>query len=456
MITQQELQSRLEDAARELKVPGAAVAVCQDGAVVSAVTGVTNVTTGQAVAPDTLFAAGSVTKVFTATLLMTLVDDGLVDLDVPVVKYLPTFTVGDDPRSAEVTVRMLLSHASGLPGSFTYDIAKGPDTVTRFVDLLRDFELNSPPGKYWSYSNAGLVAAGRVAEIVTGQTFDAALAERVLRPLGLNATTDTDEMILGTTAVGHVVDVSGNVRRVPRFQLGTNGPSGSSLACDIAALVSFGRMHLEGGRSEAGDQVLSAESVAAMQTQQIGTPWGLGYDGFGLGWSIRRSGDHTVFNHSGAGAGQHSVLTILPGQQGLVAALTNSTTGAALYTKLLGELLEEYFDVRSPTPPAAPAAAVEVDIEPLTGVYEADCGSLIVTDEDGALWVEHEVEPEFAETMRLIYGDVGFPPPPMRLTPFATDGRFLSDIGMPVEFVTPAGSDAVEYAYAGRIYRRKD
>ncbi len=454
MITQQELQSRLDSAARRLNVPGASIAVAKGDEVVTAVTGVTNVTTGAAVVPETLFAAGSVTKVFTATLLMTLVDEGLVDLDTPVCEYLPGFVVGQDPRSAEVTTRMLLNHSSGLPGNFTYDLPKGPDNVAGFVELLRKYEFNSPPGTYWSYSNAGLVTAGRVAEVVTGLTFDRALADRVLRPLGLNATSDTDEMILRSTAVGHVIDAQGNAQRVPRFQLGTNAPSGSALACDIGGLVAFGRMHLANGRAGDGRQVLTPESVAAMQVPQMELPWRIGYDAFGLGWAIRRLNGHTLLGHTGAGAGQHSTLDIIPDQRGVLAALTNSTTGAVLFAELCAELLDECFDVRPEAPVETSGAAVEVDLTPYVGVYTADDGRLVVTQDDGALRVRIEADPGFGEMMRLILGDAAFPPPPLRLTPYAADGRFVSDAGIPIQFVTPAGSDAVDYAYAGRIYRR--
>ena len=449
MIDQSQLQQRLTELAAELKVPGAAVAVAKGDAAAVAWMGTANLRTGLPVHRDTLFAAGSVTKVFTATLVMTLVDDGLVDLDAPVRSYVPELT---SEGADAITVRMLLDHTSGLPGNVTFDLPRGPEVVQRFVELLSTYPLNSPPGKYWSYSNGGLVVAGRVAEAVTERTFNDALAERVLQPLGLNATSELDELLLRSSAVGHIVDGAGEVSVTPRLQLGTNAPSGSALYSDIDGLVAFGRMHLQEGRAADGKQVLSPQSTAAMQQARVALPFGIGFDRMGLGWLCRDTAAGPLLSHTGASAGQHSSLTVLPEQQAVIAALTNSTSGAALYSMLIAEVLRDVFGV-TPAAPPAPAGDVNVDLTPLCGTYVADEGQVLLDDVGGRLQVTHEIDPAFGDVMRLITGPGGFPPPPFLATPIADD-VFLGENGPPVQFVGQDAAGVPTHAYVGRIYRR--
>lgn len=449
-----DLTARLAELCGEFRVPGAAFAVAEGDETTVAWTGTANIATGMPVAEDTLFNAGSVTKVFTASLLMTLVDEGRVDLDALVTDYLPEFAEATDPRAAGIRVRMLLDHTSGLPGSVTFDIPRGPDVNARFVEHLLGVELNSPPGAYWSYSNGGLVVAGRVVEVVTGMTYPEALAERVLRPLGLNATSDPEQMLLQSTAVGHLVGEDGSVIRTPRFQLGTNAPSGSALACDIHALVAFARMHLNEGLTEDGTRVLSAASAARMREGRVDTPWGLGYPKMGLGWLRTETPAGPLLMHTGGSAGQHSCLFVLPERRGVLAALTNGINGTAVYGTLTARLLHELFGVPPAAPLTVPEEPVAVDHGPLTGVWIADEGQVTVDVTDGRLGLSYEVGEEFGETMRLLH--TRFPPPPATLTPFAADGRFLTDTGTPVQFVTPEGADRPEYLYVGRIYRRAE
>lgn len=451
---QEELQQHLDSLAAEYKVTGAAVAVVQDGDTTIAFTGTANIVTGLPVSRDTLFAAGSVTKVFTASLVMTLVDDGLCDLDVPVQRYLPEFTLQDPELSAQVTTRMLLDHASGLPGNFMLDVPKSPAVVAEQVARLASFPFNSPPGKYWSYSNAGPVVAGRIAEVLTGLTWDEALAERILRPLGLHATTSTEEMILQATAVGHVVDpATGHTERVPRFQVDWgNGPAGATLCLDISALAAFARMHLSKGCGDDGKRVLSQAAVEEMQTPQIDVPAGLGADAFGLGWYTRGAGEQRVIGHTGANAGQLSMLELVPERGGAVAVLTNATTGMFLQHQLTARLLQEHFGITPAAPPEPPAAVPDVDVTRFTGTYVADDGSVVITGDGGKLRVTHETEPRFTTMMRLIYPD--FPPPPAIYTPTGP-AAFASENGIPLLFVGGSEAEPPEYAYVGRIYRRQ-
>src|SRR6186997_1387844 len=133
-MTPDDLSSRLAALLERHHVPGAAVGVLHRGEVTTAAAGVVNLDTGVEATPDTVFQIGSQGKMWTATVLMQLVDEGRVDLDVPVRTYLPAFAVADQHVSENVTLRHLLSHTSGIDGDNFADFGRGDDCLERYVE----------------------------------------------------------------------------------------------------------------------------------------------------------------------------------------------------------------------------------------------------------------------------------------------------------------------------------
>lgn len=115
-------------------VPGASVALSVRGSTREAAAGVLNLNTGIAVTPRSMFQIGSITKVFTASLIMRLVDEGQVDLDLPVRTYLPEFTLLDPRAASKISLRHLLTHSSGIPGDFMPDTGRGEAAVRTLVE----------------------------------------------------------------------------------------------------------------------------------------------------------------------------------------------------------------------------------------------------------------------------------------------------------------------------------
>src|SRR4051812_44014459 len=134
----QSLQSRLDELAAERGLVGASVAVLVGDDLVAAATGVANLRTGAPVRPETIFQIGSITKTFTATLVLQLVDGGLVTLDEPVRTYLPDLRLADPGALDRITIRHLLSHTSGMDGDVFDDFGRGDDCLTKFVDAMAD------------------------------------------------------------------------------------------------------------------------------------------------------------------------------------------------------------------------------------------------------------------------------------------------------------------------------
>ncbi len=128
-----------------------------------------------------MFQIGSQGKMWTATVLMQLVDDGLVDVDQPVRTYLPGFAVADPEVSSAVTLRHLLSHTSGIDGDNFADFGRGDDCLERYVESCATLGQTHPLGATMSYCNTGFSILGRIIEVVTGKVWDAGDARAPVR-----------------------------------------------------------------------------------------------------------------------------------------------------------------------------------------------------------------------------------------------------------------------------------
>jgi CubicO group peptidase (beta-lactamase class C family) len=385
------LQARLDQLAADTGVVGAVVAVQQGDKTVSAATGLTNVRTGQPVTTDTIFQVGSITKVYTATLVMQLVDEGLVDLDQPVASYLPDFTTADKSAAATVTTRQLLSHTSGMDGDVFDDFGRGDDCIEKYVAGMSTLAQTSPPGAFFSYCNSGFVLLGRLVEHFRGMSWDAALRKHLLTPLGLTDTvTLPDEAILRPVAVGHLGTGENGAQQVaPIYHLTRAlGPAGVVTA-PAAEVLAFARMHLNDGAAPDGTQVLSPASVKAMRELQVrmDDPLTLG-DGWGLGWILYTLGNPPVIGHDGSTIGQQAYMRIVPDHDLVIVLLSNGGGMGALFEKLVRPLLRELVGAELNGLPE-PKTGVDVDVTPFLGIFErAGVHTTIRRDDDGKLWIE--------------------------------------------------------------------
>jgi CubicO group peptidase (beta-lactamase class C family) len=368
---------RLAELAGRHHVPGATLGILRMGAdggedeVAEAAYGLLNLRTGVETTTDAVFQLGSISKVWTATLVMQLVDEGKLHLDAPIVEVMPELRLGDPGVAAKLTMRHLLTHTSGIDGDIFTDTGRGDDCLEKYAAALAEAAQNHPLEATWSYCNSGYSLAGRVVEKLTGGTWDAAVKERLVTPLGLTQTvTLPEEALLYRAAMGHLTDegeqVPAPVWGIPR----SAGPAGAIVAT-VAELLLFARMHLNGGAAADGTRVLSAESAAAMAAHQVELPdkHTLG-DSWGLGWERASWDGHRLIGHDGNTIGQASFLRILPEQGLAVTLLTNGGNGAKLYEELYREIFAELAGVPVPHPLGPPDEPVHVDVTPYLGVYE--------------------------------------------------------------------------------------
>src|SRR5262245_47853374 len=199
------LASLAEAKMKEYGVPGVALGVIAGGETAIRGLGVTNVDDPLPITAHTVYPIASISKTFAATAMMRLVEQGKVDLKAPVRTYLPDFKVRDEAASRDATVWHLLTHLGGWEGQVSGP-ERGTDTLRNFVaTTLPDVMQISPPGKAWSYNNAGFSIAGRVIETVTGTSINQAMRDLVFRPLGLeHAGTTAGDFIVSRFASGHL------------------------------------------------------------------------------------------------------------------------------------------------------------------------------------------------------------------------------------------------------------
>jgi CubicO group peptidase (beta-lactamase class C family) len=262
-----------------------------------------------------------------------------------------------------VSLRHLLSHSSGIDGDVFTDYGRGDDAVTSYVEALAEVPQLFTPGTLFSYCNAGFVLAGRVIEEVTRTSWDAALKDQLLRPLGLADTgTLPEEAILGTAAVGHSGKPGEQRTVINRWQLPRAvGPAGL-INSTVADVLGYARMHLRGG-ALGGTRIISADSAAAMRTEQIRQPVGQQRDGYqGLGWMVDHWDGHQVVGHNGATVGQFAYLQAFPDLGVAICLLTNGPGAGMLWTELRHALLEPYgldTPIAITKPPAVPYLVTE-------------------------------------------------------------------------------------------------
>lgn len=336
-------------------VPGGGVGVLRDEQREIRGYGVTSIETHYPVRTDTLFLIGSISKVYTATLVMTLVEDGALELDVPVITYLPDLKLADERARDTITLRQLLSHQSGIFGDYYDDFGMGDDALAHCVASFHTLRQFTAPGKLWAYSSSGFMLAGRVVEVVTGKTFEAAMRERVFEPLGLDHSFFfANEAIVYPTAVGHSLkSPGGDEHEIHRaYLLPRNVAPAGGIISDANDLLTFAAFFMGDGAWNGG-QALSPASLAAMQAPQVRAAnypaagfaeWG------GLGWAIRFMDGVKVVEHGGSLSGFQAKLKFVPERRFAIAILTNSDRGCVVGDRVAGWALDHFFGLRAPQP----------------------------------------------------------------------------------------------------------
>ena len=327
---------------------------------------------------DMLYGIGSVSKVYTAAAVLNLAEEGKLDLDAPVTDYLPEFTMAD-ARYTDITVRMLLNHSSGLPGSTTANafLLNDPDTLAAdtLLEELSGETLKADPGAFSVYCNDGFTLAELVVEAVSGMDFDAYVRQAVLEPAGLDNTwfpgEDFDQSLLAKTYL-----TADDPRALPAETVGIHGTGGIyASASDLAAF---------GGQVWCTDAVLTQESRTASladeyarglwpEDDEDGVTYGLGWDS--VHWYPFAYSDIQAAAKGGDTILYHAGLVVIP-EYNLAAAVLSSG-GVSTYNEmaagqmLIAALAQQGVEVAQTTHtlPAAERAEMPAELMDYAGLY---------------------------------------------------------------------------------------
>ena len=304
-------------------IPGAAVAITHGDQIIH-VAGFGQDSTSAPVTADTLFRVASLSKSFTALAVKQLVDEHRLDLDDPVVDHLPEFRIAD-PRGADITVRQLLEHTSGLADSTVHPLARQqPGSLAEAVSSLSSAGLKAPPGTQENYHNPNYQVAARLVEVVSGKPFATYMRERVFGPAGMSSTVtvDMDNQPVPGLVDGHVVGwghafaVSGP----STFDGGAGGVVSS--AADMARWLVVQTNH---GRAVDGTRVISDRSLTEQHTA------GATGTGYALGWDTDGPvGSPTRLEHTGNLLTYSAYMEVLPDSRYGVVILLNAGSGLLL------------------------------------------------------------------------------------------------------------------------------
>jgi CubicO group peptidase (beta-lactamase class C family) len=330
----------------------------------------------------TLYSLASISKPFSATALMTLVQAGKIDLDKPINEYLGNARLrARVGKAEEATVRRVANHSSGLPLHYQFFYADEPfRPPTMDETILRYGQLVTMPGEKYEYSNLGFGILGYVIARASGKTYADYMREAVFRPLGLTHTS---------------VDIGPGLEEVQAVRYGEDGlpipfytfdhPAASAVYASAHDLVRFGMFHL---KTHLADQrpILTDASIDAMQqpTQSTGRS-----DGYGIGWAISdRPTGYRVISHTGGMGGVATTLRLVPSQRLAVVVLCNASNGLPhrISDQIFNLLVPNWGAVRPPTqdhPPFAPAPELAGTWSGKLSTYRADIPLTLEIRADG-------------------------------------------------------------------------
>jgi CubicO group peptidase (beta-lactamase class C family) len=313
------------------QVPGLALAVVSDGAVVLSRTyGRRDAERDLPVTPETVFALGSLAKSLTATALGRLADDGRMAWDGRVTDYLPEFRLADDEATAALSIRHLMTHTAGLP---RHDALWYLDAYARpgLVERIRHLAPFAPPGTDFAYSNLMVAVAGTAAERIGGAPWEELVAARVLSPLGMTATRIrlADFVAAPDRAVGYFPTPA---RRVPQPIRDTDpvAPAAGFYA-NIGDAARYLAFHADGGRALLRPATAAALTTPSFVFREHKADFELGHAGnpevtfeaYAMGFYVLDYRGARTIRHTGVIDGYAAVLSFIPGRRAGVVVLTN-------------------------------------------------------------------------------------------------------------------------------------
>jgi len=411
-------------AAKDWKVPALAIAVVKDDSLVFAKGyGVLEIGKSQKADEHTRFAIGSTTKAMTSMSLAMLVDDGKLRWDDHVTDYIPELQLYDPYATHELTIRDLLTHRSGLPGTDLF-WARWHYTLPEIIHRLRYIKPESSFRSNWSYQNVMYALSGTVIERASGMSWEAFVRSRIFAPLGMNETEALVSEIAGKPNVGipHY-QIGDSIRVVTMRSTDAIAPAGSVWS-SVSDMSKWMRFVLDSGRV-GSKRLVKASTFRELITPQIEAPMEEypalqlsrpDFFSYGFGWFIQDYAGQHVWMHTGSIDGECAIIGLMPNERLGVYVLENLD-----HAELRHGLMYRAFDLYNGGPSrdwsaelsalfarmrqgagGAAAQAVQhverpasVAVEKYAGTFvDSAYGTITVTNENGKLRARVVTDPE--------------------------------------------------------------
>lgn len=327
------LEKVLEEIIARWGIPGMGIGIVEEGEIIyTRGFGVQNLETQVPVTPNSIFCVASVSKCFVATAVMQLVEQGKIELDAPIVQYLPYFKLGDE-RYRQITIRQVLSHTSGMPDmdeeeydELVYHPEYDDGAAERYVRGLSALKMIAAPGERFWYSNIAYNVLGDMIAKVSGQSFESFMKENVLLPAGMpDSTFFFPEVQRSRLAVPHLRTPEMVVNPVYPYHR-ADAPA-SFLHTTVVDMCHWSIASLNRGTIH-GKQILSPTSYDLMWNPVAPRGYPPFYEDSGLGWTLGHFEGVQTVSHGGMGFGWTDFLILLPEKQRAAIILCNEESSA--------------------------------------------------------------------------------------------------------------------------------
>ncbi len=445
----EEIKSEAQRLMDEIKVPGIAIGIIHDGKVQMAGLGITNADDPQAVTEDTVFYIGSISKTFTSTVVLKMSERGELNLEAPVRKYLPEFSVLDREASEKAKVIDLFQHRTGWQGDYFEDPSSGEDALEKAVRAFRFLPQRTPYGEVWAYNNINFIIAGRLIQVVSrAKSYEQKVKDELFLPLGMTHTSFfMAELMADRFAVGHGGVYDGTSKPKVSFAPFPRSvyPAGAILS-NASDMMKWMQFQFD-GKGKDGSQLLSPKLLDMAHSPLVE---GELSENNGVTWFVEDIGGVRTVFHAGRSAGQTAKMLFAPDKKFGIVVLTNSDRGIEVYDAVIALALKKYLDIEKT--PLVAIAADRSSLEPFEGLWIGD-------NEDYKLYFDNDQL--MAERLFKPLGGVQFyeNPPPISMSSagkdmvIMTDGPYRGTVG---ELLRDKSGKPAFLSMQHRIFRREE